>query len=897
MRSLARLRRVFRLDRVRPPLADEVDAEIAVHLDMRYEQLIAEGLPPEQARQEARRRFGDVAGTRAAIVALDQRQVTGTRHREWMQGMVQDAHHAVRMLRSTPTFSVIAATTLALGIGATAAIFSVVQQVLLRPLPFPAQQELVLAAPAHAGENGIGNPISVPDLDDWRESQHEFQALGGYWYAAEQSGVDLTGVGQPERLRAAHVTPGFFDVLGLKPERGRLPAADEMAEGGTHVVLLSNGLWQRRFGSDPRIIGRSITLSRAPFVVIGIMPPSMRFPGDGPDVWMSALYTRQDATPWKVRSVRWLTPVGRLVPGLSPERAAADLAVLQQHLAQTYQDADEGWTSATVTPLLDALVGEVRPALLILFAAAACVLLVACANIAALLLARATVREREFAVRGALGASRRRVLQQVLTESAVLALVGAVGGLIVTAIALPLLLHLAAGELPRLPHATLDWVVAGFTVIVGLIAGLVLGLPSALQLLAASGRSALSDVGGGTRGATAGTRSMRSRQVLVVAEVAVAVVLVCSASLMAKSFRRLLATDPGFRSDHGLVIGFTIADRFVDSQFIQYYQTILDRVRDVPGVVAVGATKILPLQGRDEPWGFGVAGETIVPVSQRPTAPVNHVSPGYFRAVGTALLGGREFTAADTSGAPQVAMVNDAFARRYFPGTTPNDLTHRALILGDTSVVPIVGVVHSAHERTLDAAPGPAIYLPAMQNPRSGVRLVVRTRDDPIAMTGAVERAIWSANRDQTINSVTTLGDIVQRSVARPRLLSVLLMCFGGLGLLLGALGIYGVVGFSVDARRHEIGVRSALGATRGQLLALVVGRGVALALTGIVTGLIIALLATRVMRSVLFHVAPTDIATYAVVTTVLALVAFVAAYLPARAATRIDATEALRTL
>lgn len=891
----AAIRRLFRLDRAQPPLADDVDAEIDAHLTMRTAELVARGMTPEAASDEAHRQFGNIAATRRAILALDRVLVSHTRRREWWDGLRQDVRHGIRLIRASPTFTIVAVVTLALGIGASAAVFSIIRQVLLRPLPFRDSQQLVTAWPVRDDRVSFAyQAVSVPDLEDWRATQHEFVHLAAYWYAPEQSGLDLTGRGQPIRLRAAQITPGFFETLGVEPELGRLPTSNEMAEGGARVVMISDGLWRRQFGSDQAIVGRTLTLDRLPHVVVGVMPPSMRFPGEGPDIWLSALYESQDATPWRMRNVRWLTVIGRLAPGVTPERAHRDLAAVQQRLAQTYPDADEGWTDAHVEPLLESIVGNVRPPLLILFTAAACVLLVASVNIAALLLARASVREREFSIRAALGAGWGRILQQVLTESLMLAVLGAVLGVVVAAILIPLLVRLGAGELPRAPTNTIDWTVPVFVLIVGILSGLMLGGPSAIQLLAGAAHASLSDTRSSARAASASRYRVRSRQVLVCAEVAIAVVLVCGASLTVKSFRRLLAADIGFRPDSALVVGFEVADNLSESQFDRYYQTLLDRVRDVPGVITVGAAKMLPLQGLDDLSPFALAGEALPPVAQRATVVVNHVSPDYFRAVGTQLLAGREFTPADTVGAPGVVIVNDVFARRHFPGPV-SGVPGRAIVFGVSYQARVVGVVRSVHEGTLEAAPGAAVYAPTMQNSRSAVRLVARVHGDPAAFTRPIEQAIWSVNKDQTITSVTTLADIVQQAAARPRLVSVLLAAFGALALFLGALGIYGVVAYSVDARRQEISVRVALGANEHDVIGMVVGRGMALALGGVGIGLLASLVLTQLMRAILFDIAPTDAVTYTEVIVGLVCVAFVAAYLPARRATRVDATEVLR--
>ena len=418
------------------------------------------------------------------------------------------------------------------------------------------------------------------------------------------------------------------------------------------------------------------------------------------------------------------------------------------------------------------------------------------------------------------------------------------------------------------------------TLAASLLAGPALGLLPAFRLASTHARDAMDE--SGSRGSTAGAGRMRAREALVVAEVTIAVVLVCGAGLMVKSFQRLMRMDTGFRPDHALAVTFRMpAEKFQhnDTTMARYYSRVIDAVRQVPGVTAVGAAKVLPFQGEDEPWGVGIVGTPIPPLAQRPTAIANHVSAGYFHAIGTPVLAGREFTRADTMGAPDAVIVNEAFARRYVPGPV-SDVPGRMVVVGDSSRVRIVGVVRNVHKSGLDAAPQPAMYLATPQNVRSGVTLVVRTQGDPTAMTGAVERAIWSVDKDQTITRATTLDDIMHRAVARPRLLSVLLAAFGTLGLLLGALGISGVVAYAVGQRRREIGVRVALGATRHHVLETVVGDGVKLTLLGVVIGLAVAFLATRAMRSVLFGIGPADPVTYAEVAALLVIVALLAAYL-----------------
>ena len=888
------VRRLFRLDREQRDIGKDVEAEIAAHLGMRVEELMNRGMTFDEARREAIRQFGDVDGAREAIAALDASHETRAWSTAVWTGLRQDIHYAWRRLIASPGFTTVAVLTLSLGIGGVTAIGSVVDHVLVQPLPFPDQGRLVRLWPVDP-KRGASGQISVPDLDDWRQGQHDIVSLGAYWYTAGQSGADLTGQGEPERLSAAEITPGFFETLGVTPELGRLPSADELAENGPRVVVISDGLWHRRFGADPTIVGRAIDLDGAPHVVVGVMPPAMRFPGEGPELWRSVLYESQDATPWKMRGNRWLNVIGRLAPDVSVTGAQASLAQLQHHLADAYPDADYGWTSARVTPLLESIVGDMRPALLVMLAAVTCVLLMAGANIAALLLARTTARQTEFAVRAALGAPRRRLVRQLMVESMLLSLLGGLAGAIVALFALAGIQQLAAGELPRLAAQGFQWDILGLTLFASVASGILLGLPPALKVAATSPRFASSE--SGTRGATSGRNRVWARHVLVATEIAMAVVVVCGAALMVKSFRRLMGTEAGFRPSHALAVNFHMpgsGSPSEDARVARYYANILDRVRDIPGVIAVGATKVLPLQGEEEQWGFGIDGEPLAPPSQRPVAIANHISAGYFAAVGTSVLAGREFTRADTAGAKDVVVVNEAFARKYLPGPIA-DVPGRRLVLGDTTRVPIVGVVQDVHENGLDAAPQPALYRPTPQNIRSSVTLVVRTRGDPAAMTAAVERAIWSLNKDQTIASVKTLDDVVRQSVARPRLLSVLLATFSGLGLLLGALGIAGVVAYAVSERRREIGLRVALGASRPQVLFSIIGESAGLTLAGVLIGLGAALVATRAMRSVLFDIGPADPATYIEVAALLAVIALLAAYVPARRALTVDPIETLK--
>ncbi len=538
-------------------------------------------------------------------------------------------------------------------------------------------------------------------------------------------------------------------------------------------------------------------------------------------------------------------------------------------------------------PLIDSVVGDVRPALLVMLVAVACVLLTVSVNVAGLVLARANARSREFALRIALGARRRRVARQVLTESLLLALLGAVGGLAVARITLLLLVHLAAGELPRLPTARIDGSVLVVTFAVAVLSGLVFGAIPAVRVALADGRG---------RRVTGGVEGHRLRQVLVTAQVAIAMMLISAAGLMVRSFRHLLATDPGFRVDHTLAVRFAVPSRrYDDTTAARYYATVLDRVRAIPGVRAAGATKVLPLDGGEESWTFGVAGQPFPRPTRAPRASVFHVSANYFQTLGIPILIGREFSARDTLGAPDVIVVNEAFARRYLSRSPEAALAQRLVFREGGSAIGIVGIAGDVHQAGLDAPPVPTIFIAALQDFRSTVTLVVHTRGEPAAMAAAVRQAIWSVDKDQAIGQITTLDDVQSRAVARPRLLSVLLGIFGGFGLLLGALGLYGVVAYTVSQRRAEIGLRVALGAAPRDVVALVSRQGMTMTLLGLAVGVGAALILARGMRAVLFQVTPADPLTYAAVAALLALVALIATYVPARQATRVNPVDALR--
>jgi predicted permease len=882
-------RPLFRLPwRSAQRISEDVDDELHFHIAMRAEELQSHGLTYEAALAEATRQFGDLEDARRYLRRMDRETEAARRRRDYMGEMKHDIGYALRKLRSAPSFTITALLTLALGIGANTAIFSVVHGVLMKPLPFPHPEQLVRIWSDNREAGLTHSAVSPVDLDDWRAQRSAFSDMGGYWYVEGGSGVDMTGEGEPQRLSTAFVEPGFFPVLGVRPEIGRLPREDEMHRGGPDkVVVLSYAFWRSRFAGSSSVVGNTLTLDGAPYEVLGVMPRDFRYPGDRVDVYIPYSTIPDDGIP-RTRDNRVLQVVARLKPGVDIARGRAEVAAIARRLSEQYPE-DRAWASATVEPLRDVIVGKARTGLLVLLGAVAFVLLLACANLASLLLARATTREREIAVRSALGAGRGRLVRQLLTESLVLALGGGALGVLFAVGATRALVMLGSAQLPRAAEIGLDPAVLLFALALSMLTGLIFGLVPAFRATSTDLQTALREGGRGSSSA----RGQRLRAALVVGEVAVAVILVVGAGLMTRSFVELLHVELGFRPDHVLVVNYSIGDAHQGTrgQFRGYYAEVLDRVRAVPGVVAAGATKAIPFRGSGERIDFVPEGMVLASGQEAPTAPLIHVSDGYFHALGTRVMAGREFERSDDDQAPVRFVVNEAFARKYFPD---RPAVGRTVMIG-TDQIPIVGVVGDIRQESVEEPAQPTVYIHTLQNLRSQANLVVRTRGEPLTMARAVEDAVWSVDRDQTITSVFTLSSAVGEAVARPRLLTTLLALFGVLGVLIGGIGLYGVLAYFVTQRRREIGVRVALGADSGSVLRMVVGRGLWLAAAGIIVGLAGAALLTRFMRSVLFGVGTTDPLTFAGVAAVLIAVAFLASWIPARRAARVDPLIAMR--
>ena len=879
-------RRQFRFAwRNKRQVASDVDAELAFHLARRVEELMERGLSADEARSEAATRFGNLEYTRQYCRDEDVRRERETRHTTMLEELRQDLIYALRTLRSAPGFALVALLTLALGIGANTAIFSVVRGVLLSPLPFPDADRVIRVWHANQSENDLKSQVAEPDFLEWKAETKRFASLAAYWYSPGGSGADLTGVGNPERIQGAYFTPGFFETLGARAALGRTIPPEEAVVGNDRFVVLSDGLWKRRFGADRTIIGRPLTIDGGLFTVVGVMPPAFTFPADRIDFWMPLSVMGPDAI-GRQRASRFLDVFGRLASGVAVAQAKDELAALSRRIAEREQDA-RGWTDVTMLPVREALIGDVRRPLLVLLGAVAFVLLITCVNIAGLLLARATARQRELAVRSALGAGRGRILRQLLTESLVLALIGGALGVALAYAGVGALGALGASDLPRAAAIRIDATVMLYAFGVSTLAGLLFGLLPAIR---ATSRNLQGVLRAGSRGSV-GNAGNHLRGALVVAEVALAVILVVGAGLATKSFTRMLEIDPGFKAQNVLAVRLGMNyDKYGDGRIRGYYESLLARIAAVPGVEAVGAAKDFPLRGVGELRPPTVPAGASGPERQI-RVPALHVSTDFFRAMGIPMRAGRSFTSADREDAPLVWIVNDAFAKRYWPN---EPAVGKVLRMGQASIQ-IVGVVGDFRQKSLTEPPEPTVYMHYLQNMRAGLSIAVRTTGDPLRYANAVREAIWSVDRDQTITSVETLSTIVGGNVARPRLLASLLLLFGVMGLSLGALGIYGVLAYAVSQRRQEIGVRVALGATPRSVLGLVVGQGMTLAVIGVVAGIAGALVLTRVMTTVLYEVRSTDPMTFMTVVVVLLGTALLASWLPARRALRIDPVQALR--
>ncbi len=805
-----------------------------------------------------------------------------------MFALLQDLKYGTRMLVKSPGFTAVAVLTLALGIGANTAIFSVVDTVLLRPMPYKDPDRLVMIWVTESGSSEGLFPATGPDFQDWRAQNTVFEDIA----AGTISGLTLTGAGEPRKLEGVEVSPQMFGMLGVSLSLGRTFAPDESSAGKDHVIILSYGLWQRALGGKRETVGSKITLDGQAYDVAGVMPKNFQFPriwGVTPEYWVPL---NLEQPKWrKERGSHWMWVIARLKPGVTLTQAQAEMETISGRLVAQYPNTNTG-VIAKVRTLRDQLTQNVRPALLVLFAAVGFLLLIACANVANLLLAKAAGRQREIAVRLAVGSGRLRLVRQLLTESLLLFLVGGVAGLMVGAAVLRLLLSAApTGYVPPTMQFHLDYRVFSFTFLVAFVTGLFAGLAPAIQASRPDLVEALKE-GGRVASGSHG----RSRRLLTAGEVALALVMLIGAGLTIKSLVRLLGVNIGFDARRVLTARVNLPDsRYPKEENVKvFYQNLLDRVRALTGVEGAAAASELPLNG-------GNNGPVIIEgqasgknIWTSPLVESCRVTPDFFRTLRIPMLRGRDFTLADSAGAPAVAIINETMARRLWAGQDP--IGKRFSHSGDhPKWITVVGVVGDVREFGLSSPAIPEAYYPHYQNPDSGMVLVVRSAGDPLSEVSALRGALQAADKDLPLSDVRALADLVSESSGQERFVALLLGLFAAVALALAAVGIYGVVACSVTQRMHEIGIRMAIGASRTHVLRMVLSEGLRLSLFGVGVGLVGSFWLTKFLEKLLYGVQPRDPATFVLVPIVLPLVALAASLIPARRATKVDPMVALR--
>jgi predicted permease len=807
--------------------------------------------------------------------------------------MKKDIQYAIRQLLKHRAFALIAILALALGIGANTAIFSVVNAVLLRPLPYPQAEQLVWLWGTNPLNDIPKETASYPDYADWRAQAQSFQAMGAF----AQTSPILTGSdGEPERLPGGYAMGDFFSVIGVEPALGRKFLPEEFETGKNRVVILSHALWQRRFGGDPKIVGQEISISGNPHTVIGVLPASFQDPV--PEATKVLQLWLPLAVSDNLRNSRrgdFLNVVARLKPGVQIEAARSEMKGIAARLEKQYPDTNTQW-GVIVQPLHETLTGDVRPALLILLSAVAFLLLIACANVANLLLARASSRQREIAIRAALGASRGRVVRQLLTENILLSLCGGGLGLLFAWWGIQALLALSPGNIPRLGSIGIDREVLFFTLGVSLVTGVLFGLVPALTASRPDLNNTLKE---GGRSSAEGAAGRRLRSSLAVAEIALSLVLLVGAGLLIRSFIRLQDVRPGFNSQHLLCIDLALpsAKYKEDQQTVNFFDQLLASLAQQPGIQSAAVAAGLPLGGGADFLAFSVEGRVLSRTDRTPDAEARVVSPDYFRTMQIPLRSGRVLSDRDVPGQPDAVVVSETLVKKYFPGQDPlgKRLTFGDPQAKDAQWYTVVGVVGDVRGVSLNEEPYGQLYTSYRQNPRRALTLVVQTAADPTTMLGSVRERIWSLDRQQPLYNVRTAEEVLAKSIARPRFNMLLITILASVALVLAAVGIYGVISYSVTQRTHEIGVRMALGASAGDVLKLVVGQGMLLAGIGLVLGLLAAFGVTRIMATLLFGVTATDPVTYFGLALLLGLIALIACYIPARRATKVNPVTALR--
>jgi putative ABC transport system permease protein len=869
----------------RRQLARDLSAEIEEHLEERTDALVAAGMPPAEARLAARREFGNVT-------LLEERS-----RNVWRWGIIEnflaDLRYAFRQLRQSPAFTTAAVLTLALGIGANTAVFSVVNAVILRPLPFPEPERLVAVEGLDRRSGPLPSNLSYPNFFDLRRYNQVFEYIVSY----RTSNFSLSGAGMPLHLSGEIVSADLFSLLRIQPALGRgfLPE-DEKA--GHRVVVLSHELWKGEFTGDPSILDRSITLDSQPYIVVGVMPRGFAFPVGNTNVKLWTTLARDDtadtARPMtEQRGARMLNAIAGLKPGVSIETAHAQMDTIAAALTKEYPDDNKNVAGTYIRPVLDELAGDKRRPLFILLGAVGLVLLIACANIANLLLARTAEREREFAIRAAIGASRRTIVRQLLTESLVLALIGCAAGVLLAIVSVNLLLPLAGDSIPRIGEAVVDGNVLSFSVALALFTSLLFSIAPALTLAKTELAGPLKE---GSRGDVRAQDRLRNG--LVIAQITLGLVLLSGAGLLIASFLHLLHRDLGLQTENVLTFNMTVPDvQYPEAKQLEFNNRLLERLRALPGVTSVAEGAPLPLTGSQMTISFEIE-ERPGTRSNRPSSDIAIITPDYFHTLGIPVIEGREFTERDDSKAPPVIIVNRAFTEQFFPGEKVIGKRMRPGASTRDGAVPIreiVGVVGNAVQTPLELQAEPIYYLPYKQLIWFVPPVVMKTSVPPAAMESAVRAVLASIDKEIPVYDVQPLEDLLGAGIARPRFQMLLLVSFAGIALLLTVIGLYGVLAYSVLKRTREIGVRVALGASRQMVLGMVLKQAMLLVAAGVVLGLAGAFVAGQFLTNMLYGVSPRNPLLLAIACCAITLTAGLAAYLPARRAASIDPMQALR--
>lgn len=807
-----------------------------------------------------------------------------------MPTLLQDLRYAMRVLATNRAFSAASILVLALGIGANTVIFSVINAVLLNSLPYPDSDRILIVFESNI-QHQTQEAVAAANFLDWRDRNQVFESIAAY----REESVSLTGSDRPERVYSLVTTSDLFSVLRVKPIVGRVFGRDEENLGTSRVAVISQSLWEHRFASDPNILGQKLTSNGESLAIIGVMPGGFRFPGDS-DLWIPPRHVvpehvlRPSVDMTANRDSQYLNVIARLKTGVTQQQASANMDAVASRLEQLYPNDNEGHRVSLMT-MRENAVGTIRPALLVLFGAVGFVLLIACANVANLLLARGASRQREMAIRTALGASRLRLVRQLLTESVVLAFAGGGLGILVALWGFNALIAFIPTDISPTKAIQIDGTVFGFTLVLSLFTGVAFGVVPAWQTT----RSELNDVlKDGGRGSSIGRRRNNARSFLIVSEIALSLVLLIGAGLMIKSFIRLAGVKPGFETANIATARLSLpaAQYATPSSRAMFFQQVITRLQTIPGVQSAAAISRLPLTPGNSSRSLNLEGQTAP--SEGFNADYRVISPGYFRSMGIPLLTGRDVDESDHNRSAGVAIVNDTLARRFWTNETA--LGKRVRIEGDQNQwMEIVGIVGDVKHFGLESQVKPEIYIPYFSDPWPFMTVVVRSKSDPAALSAAIRSDVWAVDKDIPIPDIRTMDQLLSTSISRPRFNMLLLGIFAAIALVLSAVGVYGVMSYSVVQRTHEIGIRMALGAAKSDVLRLVVGQGMRLLLVGIGLGLAAALVLTRVLTTMLFGVAPSDPTTFVLIPVLLAGVSLAACVIPARRATKVDPIVALR--